>query len=169
MLFESAAYMSASSVLNVCSALAMGAALSMRFFFPFLSVVECGAAAAPLGLTLSVWVSIVLKTFVFSAASGLPAVMANVGSVIHLLVAAACLPGARARLDKRGKQFVAASVRSVRLPLIVCGVIGGWLSYLHYTHSLGKWGDGYYVGGTVYGDMPFHLGVISSLLWGANR
>jgi hypothetical protein len=55
-LFESDAYMTFAGVASVATAVAMGAGISLRFFFPFLSFMECLAAAAPLGLTLSAWV-----------------------------------------------------------------------------------------------------------------
>jgi hypothetical protein len=55
-LFESDAYMSVAGVASVVTAVAMGLGISLRAFFPFLSVIECVAAAAPLGLTLSAWV-----------------------------------------------------------------------------------------------------------------
>ncbi len=55
-LFESDAYMTFAGVASVATAVAMGAGISLRLFFPFLSLMECLAAAAPLGLTLSAWV-----------------------------------------------------------------------------------------------------------------
>ncbi len=56
-MFESDGYMSPAAVLNVVSAVAMGVGLCMRFLFPYLSIIECLAAAAPIGLTLSAWIS----------------------------------------------------------------------------------------------------------------
>ena len=168
-LFEADAYTSFPAVLSVVSAVAMGLGLSMRLFFPYISLPECVAAASPLGLTLSAWISIVLKSTVYTSTAGLPAAMANVGSLIQLLIAAAMFAKVRRDWNRRSAEFAASSVQQMKAAAVALGAVSVWLSYLHYTHSLGKWGNNYYVGGTVYGDMPFHLGVISSFLWGANR
>ena len=169
MLFESDSYTSFAAVANVVTGVALGLGLSLRFMFPYISLPECVAAAAPLGLTLSAWTSIVLKSTVFRATAGLPASMANTGSLLQGVLAAWTLLAVARSWDRRRSEFVRTSVQSCLVATVVLGAVSLWLAYLHYTHSLGKWGDEYFVGGTVYGDMPFHLGVISSFLWGANR
>jgi hypothetical protein len=55
-LYESEQYASVSGMASVATAVAMGLGIALRAFFPYLSIVECVAAAAPLGLTLSAWV-----------------------------------------------------------------------------------------------------------------
>jgi hypothetical protein len=166
--FESESWTSVPAVASVGTAVFLGVTLSLRFMFPYLSVVECAAAGPPIGLTLSVWITLVLKSFVFQSTLGQPPAMALLGSVIQLAIALYFAKAVQKSWDRRAKLFAVASVKALKLPLAALVVASVWLGYLHYTHSLGRWGDSYFVGGTVYGDMPFHLGVISSLLWGAN-
>jgi hypothetical protein len=51
----------------------------------------------------------------------------------------------------------------------VLGAICCWFYYILSTHSLipNEFGE-YMVGGSVYGDMPFHLNIINSFLHGVN-
>lgn len=83
-----AAYTSVPAVASVASSVALGAALCFRFLFPHISAVECLAAAAPTGLTLSTWVTIVLKSTVFRGAEGLPPALAL---SVSLLQVCACV------------------------------------------------------------------------------
>lgn len=166
--FESETWTSWAALALVASAVAMGVAISLRFMFPFLSVVECVAAGPPLGLTLSVWIAMILKSYVYTRTLGQPIQQAWVGSFIQAAIAYRLWQGVQARWDARAAAFASATVAALKKPLVVIAALSLWLSYIQYTHSLGRWGDGYMVGGTVYGDMPFHLGVITSLLWGAN-
>ena len=52
---------------SVLSAVAAGAAIMYRAFFPKLSIIEVAGAAAPLGLTLSAWLALLLKSVIFQA------------------------------------------------------------------------------------------------------
>ena len=79
-----APYVTIPPVLSVVTAVAMGAALLLRFLTPSISMLECVAAAAPVGLTLSAWISLFLKSFVFQSADGLPPSMSLVGTVIQV-------------------------------------------------------------------------------------
>jgi hypothetical protein len=79
------------------------------------------------------------------------------------------IPAVRARLDKRCLDHGRSVVRTLAGPLVVVAAVAGWFTYIFYTHSLLEVGTGLHVGGTVYGDMPFHLNIINSFLHGANR
>lgn len=61
------------ATLSIVSAVAAGFAALYRTFFPKLSIIECAAGAAPLGLTLSAWLALLLKSIVFQrCAQGIP-------------------------------------------------------------------------------------------------
>jgi hypothetical protein len=53
------------ATLSIATATLSGGATMFRLFFPKLSVIECAAAAAPIGLTLSAWLALLLKSFLF--------------------------------------------------------------------------------------------------------
>jgi hypothetical protein len=55
------------ATLSVVTATLSGGATMFRLFFPKLSVIECAAAAAPIGLTLSAWLALLLKSFLFQS------------------------------------------------------------------------------------------------------
>ncbi len=57
--------MSLASLLIVNSAVVGGFAATFVAFFPHLSFMECVGGAAPLGLTLSAWLALLLKSLFF--------------------------------------------------------------------------------------------------------
>ena len=79
------------------------------------------------------------------------------------------LPSLRSKLDRRCLEHGKALAAALAWPLAVVAAIAVWFTYIFYTHSLVEVGTGYHVGGTVYGDMPFHLNIINSFLHGVNR
>ena len=59
------------STVVLLSATAFGFGLLYTLVFPRLSMLECVAGAAPLGLTLSAWLALLLKSLVFRRCEGL--------------------------------------------------------------------------------------------------
>jgi hypothetical protein len=51
--------------LTIATAMALGFVLALSLVFPRLSALECLAAAAPVGLTLSAWLALLLKSTLF--------------------------------------------------------------------------------------------------------
>jgi hypothetical protein len=113
--------------------------------------------------------ALVLKSTVYASAAGLPSSLSVSVSVVQAVVAAWALRGVARNWDGRARRFAWESVRRTAVALVALTAASAWLAYVVYTHSLGRWGTSYYVGGATYGDMPFHLGVITSFAWGANR
>ena len=147
----------------------MGGAISFQLFHPYLTVFECVASASPVGLTLSAWLGLLLKSILFSEVEGLSWGLGFTCSCIQSIIAALLTHSITKQWDKRTSKYFQYTYRHLKwcllliiLPLTV------WFIYIHYTHSLLKHDDKYYVGGTVYGDMPFHLMVINSFLFGVN-
>ncbi len=57
----------------------------------------------------------------------------------------ATLSGVKAVWGKRHSDFAKASVKGTKLALLILTVGSVWMGYMHYTHSLGKWGTGWWV------------------------
>ena len=214
------------------SAALVGFGLLFVGLFPRISLLECIGGAGPLGLTLSAWLALLLKSLVFErwavaamavqtcrgllrahtrecsavpAQLSLPksllycyvlyAVAYDVGCVVHCaspgssdgissgmvwtltlvqtaavgIVARAARRSVRS-LDHRAFSTSVAQVKALRWPLAVVAGIAVWFYYIFVTHSLVPSDAGeYYVGGSVYGDMPFHLNIINSFLFGINK
>jgi hypothetical protein len=57
------------------------------------------------------------------------------------------LTGVKQRWGARHSAFAKASLGSTKVALVLLGAASAWLGYLHYTHSLGKWGTNWWVHG----------------------
>ena len=98
---------------------------------------------------------------------GIPASLVTVQVLIQLAAVAVCYSGLKVR--KNHKELALATISKIAPFLFVLAGVAVWFIYIFYTHSLLKVGSGYYVGGSTYGDMPFHLNIINSFLHGINQ
>ena len=147
----------------------LGGGISLYLFHPFLTIFECVAAASPLGLTISAWIGLALKSFLFSQSKGLNAWLGLTACIIQTTISVFLTRAIIKNWDRRAKKYWQYIYQHIKLPLLLVILpLTIWFSYIHYTHSLLNSGDKYYVGGTVYGDMPFHLMIINSFLFGVN-
>ena len=71
--------------------------------------------------------------------------------------------------SKRLIDHTKSSCQQLAPYIAALATIAAWFCYIFYTHTLGQWDNGFFVGGSTYGDMPFHLNVINSYLHGINR
>jgi hypothetical protein len=90
-------------------------------------------------------------------------------NALQLVAVAVVAPSVRPKLHSRSAAHMAHVAKRLGVPLAAVAAILTWFAYVFYTHSLLEVGTGVYVGGTVYGDMPFHLNVVNSFLVGVNR
>lgn len=241
------------AAVSILSAIGAGFAAMYRLFFPKLSILECVAGAAPLGLTLSAWLALLLKSLLFKSyalrcvlfvintlqfligflalcsicpaaahwcsyevaiplvsrisqpplcrkfnvgdacpdsqppelhcfatthayvylkvflcrSAGIPVSLVITQVCIQLAVAWACCR--HLKFPKRHVALMTSSISTIKGPLVLIALISLWFVYIFHTHSLLKDGNGYYVGGSTYGDMPFHLNIINSFLNGVNQ
>lgn len=160
---------SLTSLLLVMTGLSMGGGIAFRTLYPFLTMWECMALAAPLGLTLSTWLAVVVKSILFRSVPGLPASLGLVVVLIQALVTFISLRNRLRTWKSRDTQAFAAQIAHFLVPFVFLFLLGAWMGYVHYTHSLLEAGGSYHVGGTVYGDLPFHLTIINSILHGNNQ
>ena len=160
---------SLASLLLVVTGVGMGGGLAVVTLHPFLTLWECMAIASPLGLTLSTWIAVLLKTTLFRAVAGLPASLGLVTVMIQVAITLVCFLKKRRAWKSIDNRAVVASSLHFAVPFLILSAFGAWLGYLHYTHSLLEIDGRYYVGGTTYGDLPFHLTIITSLLHGNNQ
>jgi hypothetical protein len=97
---------------------------------------------------------------------GIPVTLVITQVLLQLVVTWLCVRNFK--LNKRELILISASLRALSPLLALVGAITAWFTYIFYTHSLLPHGKGYYVGGSTYGDMPFHLNIINSFLHGIN-
>ncbi len=73
------------------------------------------------------------------------------------------------KCSRTERALIPDSLRAWRLPLVLIAAMSAWFAYIFHTHSLLQVGKDFHVGGSTYGDMPFHLNIISSFLHGVNQ
>jgi hypothetical protein len=89
--------------------------------------------------------------------------------VVQLCVVAMLYGHVQDMLDARSVQHLRATMWLLRGPLLLLLGVALWFAYILHTHSLSRVGIRYYTGGSSYGDLPFHLNIINSFLYGVNR
>lgn len=160
------------SIISLCllfSGVSMGFGLAVQFLHPFITIWECFAIAAPVGLTLSTWIAVFLKSLVFGSIPGLPPLLGAFACIIQIGITIVTLFQTSKKWSKQdtitAKKQLLFFLPSF-IPLILLSV---WIGVIHYSHSLYESNGQYHVGGTVYGDLPFHLTIITSILHGNNQ
>lgn len=130
--------------------------IMVRAILPQKSMVTRIWLGGTLGILLMMWLPALLA-FVFRFS-----LLAHMLALIPLCAAAAALWHARDRqaharsFDKEDKRLLLL-LACVALPLTALG------GYLQYTHCLREADGALHVGQSTYGDLPLHLGIVSSL------
>lgn len=142
------------SLLYLAVYLAAGVLIA-RFMLPRMRVVARVWVGACLGILLMMWLPALMAFFVnFSL----------LGHMLSLIPLCGITAGAYFLRDKapartfaKGDKQLLIMIACVALPLTVLG------GYLQYTHCLRDVGGALHVGQSTYGDLPLHLGIITSL------
>uniref|UniRef100_A0A7S4IKM9 Uncharacterized protein n=1 Tax=Vannella robusta TaxID=1487602 RepID=A0A7S4IKM9_9EUKA len=147
----------------------MGLGLSLVYLHPFLTLWECLAAAAPIGLTLSTWIGVLFKSTLFRSVPGLPPSIGIVTCLLQIVISIMCFVKKSQCWSRNHTKIAKAQLLHFSLSFLPLVFLSFWLAMIHYTHSLLEEGGKYHVGGSVYGDLPFHLTIITSILHGVNQ
>ena len=142
------------ALLYLCVYLAAGV-LIVRALLPRMRVVARVWVGACLGILLMMWLPALFAFFVdFSVAGHLFALipLAGITFAAHFF-----RDKAPARAFVKGDRQLLILIAAVALPLTVLG------GYLQYTHCLREVNGSLHVGQSTYGDLPLHLGIITSL------
>ncbi len=129
--------------------------LIARFMLPRIRVVARVWVGACLGILLMMWLPALMAFFVdFSLLGHMLALIPLCGITV---VAYFWRNKAPARVFTKGDKQLLVMMAAVALPLTALG------GYLQYTHCLREVNGALHVGQSTYGDLPLHLGIITSL------
>lgn len=135
--------------------------------FPRISLVETSLVAPALGLSVSAWLVMVLKSLPFARA-GVPVEVVLATCALQCALTAALAPRVAALLAGH-KQRVRDELRVHRGGIAMLALMALWWTYNNHIHYLFKRGNDHIAGGSVYADLPFHLNLVSSFLNGCNE
>lgn len=142
------------SLLYLAVYLVAGVSIS-RCLLPRLRVIARVWVGLTIGILLMMWLPALLAFFVnFSVLGHMLALIP-----LCLITAAAYFlrDKAPARAFAKGDKQLLIAIACVALPLTVLG------GYLQYTHCLRNVNGSLHVGQSTYGDLPLHLGIVTSL------
>jgi len=129
--------------------------LIARFMLPRVRVVARVWVGACLGILLMMWLP---ALFAFAVDFTIPAHLLALLPLCGLTAGAYFLRDkAPSRAFTKGDGQLLIAIAAVALPLTVLG------GYLQYTHCLREINGALHVGQSTYGDLPLHLGIITSL------
>ena len=138
----------APAVALMASAIAAAFATLFATLFPRLSALDCAFIAPPLGLSLSAWLVLVLKTLPF-AGKGISSGVLLAAIMLQCVVCAVAWPRVSS-LVSRNKASITGELSLHRKSLALLAVISVWWFYMSHIHYLFKRGNDYLAGGSVY-------------------
>ncbi|MGI6160594.1 MAG: hypothetical protein ACOYJD_01040 [Christensenellales bacterium] len=84
-------------------------------------------------------------------------------TLLAQLIAAAVAAALLAILYPKTGFHLSLDFKRLKLPLILCALLTAFCAFLLHTHTLLERGGALYCGQSTYGDMPLHLGFITSI------
>lgn len=135
--------------------------------FPRISLVEASLMAPALGLSVSAWLVMIVKSLPFMR-SGIPVEVIMIVVGIQMAITAWLYPRAKALLASH-RQRVRDDLKYHRGGIIMLSIMAVWWAYNNHIHYLFRRGNDHIAGGSVYADLPFHLNLVTSFLNGCNE
>ena len=153
--------------LVIVTAIAATLLATVLLTYPRISLLEAALMAPGIGLSLSAWLVMIMKSLP-GMRSGVPyeivlATVAFQGAAAYLL-----WPRAKALLQNHKRRLRDEYVLN-KPAIIMLAIMAVWWTYNNDIHYLKRKGNDHIAGGSVYGDLPFHLNLVTSFLNGCNE
>lgn len=154
----------------VASGLACWAAV-FHVFFPRLWLVEAIAFAAPVSFTATGWAALFVSTYYRYLYEHVIVKIALAQTAVCVYVLYTHPEATRKRLAGLAESLRSRSVASLALELLPFALLVPLqlaVTYVMHTHLLFEKNGNIMTGGNCYADLPFHLSVLNSFLYGKN-
>jgi hypothetical protein len=140
---------------------------TLNLLWPRVSLLEALFMAPGLGLSVSAWLALLLKSIPIMRKGVAPEVVV-LTIFLQLLVIAYNWPGVYKKYRDGAPRYT-REFRQHRHALWMLGAMSVWWYYMSYIHYLLPRGSEHITGGSVYADLPFHLNLTTSFLNGCNE
>ena len=139
----------------------------LNLLWPRVSLLEALFMSPALGLSVSAWAALLLKSIPIMRKGVAPEVVV-LTIALQLLVIAWNWRGVY-RKYRDGERRWRKELVDHRAALWMLGAMSVWWYYMSYIHYLLPRGSEHITGGSVYADLPFHLNLTTSFLNGCNE
>ena len=135
-------------------------------FFPRVPFLEHVFLAAPIGLSVSAWFALIIKSLPFARPGlGWEVIL---GCIVVQCAIIAFFKNQTLHLLTQNKKRIQAELSEHKWPLVLLAAMSVWWVHQNSIHYLFQKGSSYFCGGSVYADLPFHLNLVTSFVYGCN-